>query len=205
MKAIDEPRNARSRRTRQALLDAARQLVETDGVQATTLAAVADRAGVSHRALYLHFPSRSELLAALVRSLGETESLAESLAAVWDAPDAPSALDEWARHIARAHPRILGLGRAVDHDRRTDPGAAQVWQEIMTRWNLGSRRLVEWLDRDRQLAEPWTVDTAADMIWAFLSWDFLERLIVDKDWSPDEFGEHFAVLLRRTFLPDAGA
>lgn len=67
---------------------------------------------MSPRALYLHFSSRGELLATLTRSLGETESLAESLDAVWDAPDAASALDEWARHIGRAHPRILAIGTA---------------------------------------------------------------------------------------------
>jgi AcrR family transcriptional regulator len=200
MKPIDEPRNARSRRTRQALLDAARQLIEADGFAATTLAAVADRAGVSHRALYLHFSSRGELLAALTRSLGETESLAESLAAVWDSPDAASGLDEWARHIARAHPRILAIGRAVEHDRHTDPDAAEIWQQMMGRWSLGARRLAEWLHRENQLAAPWTVDSAADMIWALMSWDFLERLTVDRGWAAADFAEHFSLLVRRTFL-----
>jgi hypothetical protein len=72
---------------------------------------------------------------------------------------------------------------------------------MMHRWGLGSRRLAEWLDRENQLAAPWTVDTAADLIWALMSWDFLERLTIDRKWSPAEFGERFAVLVRRTFLP----
>ncbi|HCT78525.1 MAG TPA: TetR family transcriptional regulator, partial [Micromonosporaceae bacterium] len=59
----EEPRNARSRRTREALLMATRELIEQDGFAGTTLAAIAERAGVSHRALYLHFSSRGELLA----------------------------------------------------------------------------------------------------------------------------------------------
>lgn len=200
MTAIGEPRNARSRRTRQALLDAARELIEADGFAATSMAGIANRAGVSTRALYLHFSSRGELLAALTRSLGETEALGESLEAVWAAPDAASALDEWARHIARSHPRILATGRAVEHDRRTDPDAAEIWQHMMHRWSLGSRRLAEWLAREDRLAAPWTVDTAADMIWALMSWDFLERLTVDRKWSPQDFADHFAVLVRRTLL-----
>lgn len=206
MKAIEEPRNARSRRTREALLTAARELIEQDGFAGTTLAAIAERAGVSHRALYLHFSSRGELLATLTRSLGETEALAESLAKVWYSPDSASALDEWARHIGRAHPRILAIARAVDHDRRSDPDAAQIWQQMMRNWGKGSRRLADWLHDEGRLAAPWTPETAAEMIWALMSWDFLERLTVDKRWSSARFAEHFSVLVKRTFLvsPSAG-
>lgn len=53
-----EPQNARSRRTREALLRAARALIEEKGFDAVTLAAVARQAGVSPRGLYLHFSSR---------------------------------------------------------------------------------------------------------------------------------------------------
>ena len=42
--------NARSRRTRLALLAAARTLVERDGVPAVTMASVAEHAGVTRRA-----------------------------------------------------------------------------------------------------------------------------------------------------------
>ena len=48
---IGEPQNARSRRTREALLEAARTLIEEDGFDVMTLEAVATRAGVSPRAL----------------------------------------------------------------------------------------------------------------------------------------------------------
>ncbi|HSO53579.1 MAG TPA: TetR family transcriptional regulator, partial [Actinomycetes bacterium] len=43
--AIDRPQNARSRRTRAALLAAARSLLEEQGAEALTMAAVAERAG----------------------------------------------------------------------------------------------------------------------------------------------------------------
>ncbi|MFC7545070.1 TetR/AcrR family transcriptional regulator [Plantactinospora sp. GCM10030261] len=205
MSAIGEPRTARSRRTRQALLDQARELIETEGFASLTMAAVADRAGVSHRAVYLHFASRGELLGTLVRSFGETERLAESLAAVWAAPDAETALTEWARHIGRAHPRILAVARALEHDRRTDADAAEVWQRIMSGWSAGSRRLADWLDREGRLAPPWTPQLAADMIWALMSWDFLERLTVDREWSSGQFGDYFALLVARTFLDDGPA
>src|SRR5687767_6520946 len=118
---VGEPQNARGRRTRQALIEAARRLIEDQGFEAVTLASVADAAAVSHRALYLHFHSRSDLLTTLYRHLGETEELAVSLSRVWASPDSVTALEEWSAHIARSHPRILAVNRAIERARFTDP------------------------------------------------------------------------------------
>src|SRR6266508_6390719 len=69
--SVEEPRNARSRRTRAALLDATRALLEEHGTEWLTMAAVAERAGVSRRAVYLHFASRAELLTELFGHVSE--------------------------------------------------------------------------------------------------------------------------------------
>jgi AcrR family transcriptional regulator len=197
---IEEPLNARSRRTKEALLAATRSLIEEAGFEALTMAAVAERAGVSRRAVYLHYSSRADLLAALLLHLGEAEELGVSLQRVWDAPDAAAAVDEWARHLARAHPRIMAVARAVEQVRRTDPDAAALRASIMQRWRLGCRRLAAWLGEEGRLAEPWTVDSAADMLWALMSWDVLEGLLVDRGWSRKRYAEAMALVLRSTFV-----
>jgi AcrR family transcriptional regulator len=199
LKIIDEPRNARSRRTAASLLRAARDLIEQDGFAALTMAAVAERAGVSRRAVYLHFASRTELLGALYRSLGETDDLARSLQAVWDRPDAEAALTEWAEHIARSHPRILGVIRAVERARYGDPDAAELWQTAQGNWLKGCRRLMRWLADDGHLAPQWTADTAADMMWALMSIDVLDRLLNERRWSRRRVAEHLAGLFQVTF------
>ncbi len=93
---ISEPTNARSRRTRAALLAAAHTILEEQGFEALTMSAVADRAGVTRRAVYMHFTARAELVGALFDHVAAVEGLAESLRGVWEAPDAVSALDQWA-------------------------------------------------------------------------------------------------------------
>ncbi len=201
-KTITEPLTARSRRTSAALLSATRRLIEERGLDAVTMAAVAREAGVSRRAVYLHYSSRAELLVALLGHLGETEELGASLGRVWDSPDAVTALDEWARHIARSHPRIMPVARAVEQMRRTDSDVAAMHDTIMARWQKGSRRLAQWLHDDERLAPPWTVDTAADMLWALMSWDILEKLLVDRGWSQGEVADHLALLLKSTFVAD---
>jgi AcrR family transcriptional regulator len=198
-KSIVQPQNARSRRTVEALLTATRAIIEDDGFESLTMAAVAERAGVTRRAVYLHFAGRAELLAELLRHLGQAEELGVSLQRVWDSPDSLAALNEWARHLARAHPRIMPIARAVDQVRRVDPDAAAMRAEIMRRWRLGCRRLMTWLDDEGHLAAPWTVDSASDMLWALMSWDVLEGLLVESGWSRDQYAEHMALLFRSTF------
>lgn len=61
-------RERRRIETETSLLDEALRLIAEDGVDELTMAAVAERAGVSLRTLYRHFPDRASLLtAALAR------------------------------------------------------------------------------------------------------------------------------------------
>jgi AcrR family transcriptional regulator len=199
VRSIQEPQNVRSRSTRHALVKAARQIIEEDGFDKLTMAAVADRAGVTRRAVYLHFTSRAELVSALYEYLGEAEGLRVSLSRVWTSPDALAALDEWAHHIARTHPRILAVARAHDQFRRIDPDAGRYWQEVMDGWLKGCRRLMGWLHDEGHLAPPWTVNTAADMMYGLMSFDLLERICEDRRWSRKRYGESLALLFRVTF------
>jgi hypothetical protein len=56
------------------------------------------------------------------------------------------------------------------------------------------------LDRERRLSPYWTVDTAADMLFALMSSGVLESLTIDRGWSIEQFRDHLAVLLRSTFV-----
>jgi AcrR family transcriptional regulator len=168
------------------------------------MAAVAERAGVSRRAVYLHFASRTELLTELFGYVSEQEGLASSLEPVWRAPDAVAALEEWARHLARFHPRILAVALAIQRVRRVDPDAEAHWKLVMADQQACCHRLATWLAREQRLAPPWTVQAAADMLWALMSFDLLEELLVDRGWSPRRFRTYLAALLRSTFLCHPG-
>ena len=198
-RTISVPQNARSRRSRAALLDATRELITEGGFDALSMAAVADRAGMSRRAAYLHFATRAELVTALFGRLGETEDIGASLQRVWDSPDAVTALAEWGRHLARVHPKILPVMQAAERARHVDPDAADLWRTGQHRWLTGARRLTDWLAREKRLAPPWTPATAADMIWSLMSPDLLNRLLLERRWPPRRIGDHLAVLFTSTF------
>ncbi len=192
--------NARSRRTRENLLTAARRLLQEGGPEALTMTTVADAAGVTRRAAYLHFPDRADLLVALFDHVNQIEDLAASVRPVWEAPDPVTALHEWARHIARFHPRILAVGSAIKRVHRVDPDAAAHWQVVMRDQLGGCRRLIDWLHQEGRLAPPWTPASAADMLWALMSLDVLEELTLDRGWSTRRYGEHLAAVFRATFV-----
>lgn len=68
---IREPRQERSRLTRERLLRATIDALASDGWAAATVAAVAERAGVSRGAAQHHFPTRENLITAVLEQVFE--------------------------------------------------------------------------------------------------------------------------------------
>jgi AcrR family transcriptional regulator len=188
-----------------ALLDAARELIEEGGVEHLTMATAAERAGVSRRAVYLHFTSRADLINGLVDDLKGIGGVEEAQRPVWQAPDAATMLEEWARHIARLVPRVMSVARAIERVSRTDPDAAQHWEGAQRDRHRACLRLMERLDEQQRLAPSWTVETAADMMLAVTSLDVIETLFTGRGWSSDQVAEHLSCLFQATFLRPAAS
>jgi len=122
---------------RPALVEAARERLEREGVQGVTLRSVAAQVGVSHAAPYAHFRDKNALLAALAAA-GFRE-LHARLRASRDAVGG-SSCDPLARTgrayvaFARAHPALYALmfGPLPDAPRseELEDAAAQTWREL---------------------------------------------------------------------------
>ncbi|WP_028923047.1 TetR/AcrR family transcriptional regulator [Pseudonocardia acaciae] len=192
--------NARGRRTRAALLSAARELVERDGLAALTMAEVAERAGRTRRAVYLHFSTRTELLLALFAHVAEVEDLAGSLAPVRAEPDPVRKLDEWARHLARYAPRIRAMAHAVDAMAHTDPDAGARDYFARQGQRDDAAEIVAALHSSGLLAAALTQDVATDLLYALSALEVFERLTVDRGWSPDRYAQHLTTVLRATLV-----
>jgi AcrR family transcriptional regulator len=199
---IDEPQNRRSRRTRAAVLDAAWQLLSEGGAEQTTMGAVAQRAGVSRRALYLHFASRAELLLALHGHIDRALDLETSVQPIHDAPDAAAGLDAFVAHLARYHPRILAVDLALLRVADADPDVAAVVARGERLWLETCRGISQRLADEGRLAAPWTVDTAADLLWSCMFPETLERLTVARAWPAERYEELLGVMLRRTLVTE---
>jgi AcrR family transcriptional regulator len=73
-------------RTRE-ILAAARKLMERNGLDAVTMEEIAGAAGVAKGTIYLYFPSKDELIRALITQVGE--NLLRDLEAIVEAPSSP--------------------------------------------------------------------------------------------------------------------
>jgi AcrR family transcriptional regulator len=163
---------------------------------------VADLAGVTRRAAYMHFATRSELVTALFDHIAEAEGLDQSVQKVWHAPDAAAALDEWAAHLARYHPKLLAVERALQRVWRHDTDAAAHRDRVISAQLANCRRLARRLADEGRLREPWTVAAAADILFALISSDVIDALLTDRRWSRQRLARGLAQLFRSTFLAE---
>src|SRR4028118_1965595 len=125
------------------------------------------------------------------------------LAAARAAPSAAAALDEWARHVARFHPKALAVTRAVEQVHRHDPDAAEHRKRYLSEQLAACRSVMRRLEEEGVLAAPWTVEVASEMLWALLATDMLERLLVERRWSRRALGDRPGVRLPPPFLAHA--
>lgn len=93
---------------REGLLEAARAILETEGLAALSLRAVARKAGVSHAAPYRHFPNHEALLVELSR-----EGLAELRDAVVTAASSNGTEADRIAHIGGAYMRFVARRPAL--------------------------------------------------------------------------------------------
>ena len=112
---------------RDALLDAAVELVTSGDVAAVSMEAVAERAGVSRPLVYKHFANSNELLAAVYRreATGLHRQLAREVAAAESVEGMFRALVHGALHAADERGRVFatlrsagGWNRELRHEQR---------------------------------------------------------------------------------------
>jgi len=194
-----------SEKTRRALLDATRELLESPGAANAGLEKIAAQAGYSRQAVYRHFGSRAGLLKTALADIDERGGAEASVKRVLGAGDATAVLDEliawWAGYVGG----FAGVARSVYAARDTDPALAVAWGDRMNAL-LGVCRLV--IDRcaaERQLRAGLAQPVAAEMLWGMLSIPLWDQLTRDRGWSEAEYRERTGSIARAALLSAAAA
>ncbi|MBU2664043.1 TetR/AcrR family transcriptional regulator [Actinoplanes bogorensis] len=170
---------ADAQRNRDAILAAARATFEAEGVL-TSLDGIALRAGVGNATLYRNFPTRDDLLAAVMQSsiteaLAESESLARTLSP-------REALAEWLVHLT---------------------WQLRIWHDLP--YCLASA-LTEDESPMRPTNDPLVDRTAALLTEAgaeSVTADEAYQLVLALSWAVDRFGDDEATARRRVLLATA--
>ena len=165
------------------------------------MATIAGEAGVSRQAVYLHFATRTELLAALVRHVDEVHGFEELLRKCEAAPDGCSALWEfigaWGGYVAR----ITDVVRAVRAAGATDDDAAAAFGERMRGFARVCARFVARLEAEGTLAsDDWSTTEAADFLATILSIGNWQELVEERGWSRKRYVEAMRRCVRQTLL-----
>lgn len=182
-------------------METTRRLLEQSRGQVVRLQDIAEAAGVSRQAIYLHFGSRSGLMVATVQHIDETAGFAERTQPVRDEEDSLKALDLFVDFWAEYVPTVYGLAKQLLVLRETDEGAAAAWQDRMDGLRNGAcRYLVERLEGDGRLDSEWRLETAVDVLWTIISVQTWESLVVDRGWSKEQYAAKLKQMIRRALV-----
>ena len=172
--------------TKSRILEVTWRLLES-GNKAIRMADIAKAAGVSRQALYLHFPSRAELLVATTRHIDKVKNVDARLARSRSASSGVERLhafvDAWGGYI----PQIHGISVALRAMRDTDKEAAAAWEDRMQAVRQGCESAVRAILEDGYLKEGITEITGVDLLWTLLSVENWERLVLECGWSQSDY------------------
>ncbi len=202
-------RREAAERTRQSILDAAAQLFKERGYTATTMADIAEAAGVALDTVYASVGPKPLLFQLLVESAisGGSEPVPalqrDYVRAIQAEPNPARKLELYARAVRRIQERLAPLFSVLQQAAATDDELAALWREIGERRAGNMRLLVAELVETGALREGLSIDEAADIIWSMNSSEFYVLLVRERGWEPGRFEQWLADAWKRLLLRDA--
>jgi len=180
--------------TRRRILDAAWALLEERG-SGVRIADIADRAGVSRQAVYLHFGDRVSLFVAVADHIDVSFGRDRLREHVFGAATGFESLHRWVETMSWYTARIDSVTRVLELAGESDEALAAAWRDRMTGRRGHVRRIVDRIAADRQLAKGWTAEAASDMVFAVTlpgPWRALTSVL---GWSRERYAAEITSML----------
>ena len=183
--------------TRREILGAAQRLFEENGYAATTMAAIAEEAGVALKTVYLAFETKSGLIRALWDTLlrGEPDiAVAQQpwYLEVLQQPDPVRQLQLNARNSTVVKQRVANLLRVIRDGASSDPDVDALCQLINTDFFANQREIVRSLHKRKALRRGLDVTKAADILWTLIHPDVWHLLVTARGWTPAQYEKWLA-------------
>jgi AcrR family transcriptional regulator len=193
-RSVTKPtRRDRARATRLRITKAAYSLFCERGYSGTTMADVAEAAGVAVQTVYLVFHTKSELLSRTYdfAVLGEEEPLPPEMqpwyAQMTSEADVTDALRHAVVGIGTILARATPLDTVVRASAGSDPDAARV-RAMHERWRAeGYGRMLEVLRTKAGLREGVAPERATQLLLLYVGMDVYRVLVHDFGWSHDDW------------------
>lgn len=192
--------------TRAAVLDAARGLFAEQGYAATSVAAIAARAGVAVDTVYATVGRKPvlmrELMETAISGTGQAVPAEERdyVRRLRAAPSAREKIEIYAAAVAEIGVRMAPIHSALAEAALTDADCAGLRAEIDDRRAANMRRFAAELRATGRLRPDLSDDEVADIVWSMNAAEYRALLVGRRGWSAERFGAWLADCWTRALL-----
>jgi AcrR family transcriptional regulator len=198
VKAYNSPlREQQAKRTRERILQAARETFREQGYGATTLADIARAAGVAEPTVRAVFKTKPNLLEHCLRLAvrGSDDEVQlqqrEAFQHVLTSTAADMLLDRLAAFAETVHHRSWDVLEIVRGAASSDPAIAELHEQRERARHANQRTIANRLHELGALPHHTSVDTAADLLWLYTSTDSYRMLVIERHWSAERYRAWF--------------
>jgi AcrR family transcriptional regulator len=196
-----------ARQTRRAVVDAAREIFIKRGYPATTLAAIAERAGVSVQTVYGQFGNKIRVLKDVIdyAVAGDDESTPVAnrgwVQQILAEPDPRTKLALHAKGVTAIMKRSSRLDWVLRTAAPVDADADALWRKAARQRRTGMEQLASHLHERRALRPDVTVAEATDRITTLIDPEFYRLTVGERKWAPEQYEAWLTELLIASLLP----
>ena len=200
-------RQARTRRTQEAVVEAAQSLFVERGYAATTIEAISDRSDTPQATVYRLFSSKLGILKALLDvSIGGDDRAVPmadrpQVRALESDADPANQLTGFAALLREIMARVGPVHRLLADAARSDQDAAALLAEIARQRHEGQQGIARSLARSGALRPGLSERDAADVIHALASPEVYGLLVTDRGWSGERYETWLRSILADQLLP----
>jgi AcrR family transcriptional regulator len=173
--------------TQRRVLDAARKLFSRSGIDAVTIAQIAEHADVAGSTIYALFGSKAGILRALMRRAifnADYERIASELRGVADPIEQLRLTAAVARSIYDGESKEMALLRGAS---AFSPELKKLEREFEDRrYEIQSDRLANLFERQLQRPDV-SLKQARDLVWMLTSRDVYRMLVIESKWSSADY------------------
>src|SRR5512132_4154114 len=187
--------------TRRRILQATWDVREKHGAE-VKLVDVADRAGISRQAVYLHFGDRSGLLVALVDFIDTSLGAVQLRAHIHGGATGVESLQRWIQTMSWYTAKIDRITQVLESSQYQDKALAAAWRDRMGRRQMHIRSIVERIAAEGRLAQGWSVDAVVDLIYVITMPGAWRELTRELEWTAEQYTRNLMRLVGSALLSD---
>jgi AcrR family transcriptional regulator len=201
-------RRAQAAQTREVIVAAALDVFLDQGYLGTTIAAIAEAAGVAVETIYRAFGGKAALFKSVVEA-AVAGGVARATVPVEQRPAIKAMIEEQdprrllERHAATQpgiHVRAGPLYRVLKEAAAGEPELEQVWAQLEAQRLDGMTRIARLLSDRGALRPGLSLREAADMLWTINSLAVYDLLVVQRGWPPQRYRDWIAATNAQAIL-----